>query len=191
MKKAVAILQPYIFVETGHAPSLQKQKKFLIATVKGDVHDIGKNIVSVILACNNYEVIDLGVMVPTEEIVKTAIEKKVDIVGLSGLITPSLEEMCRVAEEMDKAGLEIPIIVGGATTSKLHTAVKIAPHYKGVVAHSKDASTNSYITSQLLNEKTKDNFIETLQKEYAELQNKQKVKLTDFEEAKRRKLNLF
>jgi len=184
-------LQPYI-VETHCNASLQK-KKFLIATVKGDVHDIGKNIVSVILACNNYEVIDLGVMTPTETIVQTAITEKVDVVGLSGLITPSLEEMCRVAEEMNKAGLEIPIIVGGATTSKLHTAVKIAPNYKGVVVHSKDASINSYIVSQLLNEKTKGDFIETLQKEYAELQNKQKekVKLTNFEEAKSGKLNLF
>ena len=128
MKKAVAIIQPEI--EKQKVPGQSSSAgKFLIATVKGDVHDIGKNIVTVILACNNFEVIDLGVMTPTEKIIQTAIDEKVDIVGLSGLITPSLEEMCNVAAEMEKAGLNIPLLIGGATTSKLHTAVKITPNY--------------------------------------------------------------
>ena len=192
MKKAVSILQPHIEANKKDGEN-NKAGKFLIATVKGDVHDIGKNIVSVILACNNYEVIDLGVMVPTETIVKTAIEEKVDIVGLSGLITPSLEEMCLVATEMEKAGLKVPILIGGATTSKVHTAVKIAPNYKGPVVYCKDASINSYIASQLLNEKTKYNFVEALQKEYTNIQEEQqnKAKLISFEEAKKNKLNLF
>ena len=128
MKKAVAILQPAIEAENSSAGST-KAGKVVFATGKGDVHDIGKNIVSIVLACNNYEVIDLGVMVPAEKIVRTAIEEKPDLVCLSGLITPSLEEMVNVTKEMQKAGLNIPIMVGGATTSKLHTAVKIAPHY--------------------------------------------------------------
>ena len=192
MKKAVSILQPHIEANK-KAGEISNAGKFLIATVKGDVHDIGKNIVSVILACNNYEVIDLGVMVPTETIIKTAIQEKVDIVGLSGLITPSLEEMCLVATEMEKAGLKVPILIGGATTSKVHTAVKIAPNYKGPVVYCKDASINTYIASQLLNEKTKYNFVEALQKEYVNIQEEQqnKAKLISFEEAKKNKLNLF
>ncbi len=191
MKKAVSILQPHIEASRKEGEAA-KAGKFLIATVKGDVHDIGKNIVGVILACNNYEVIDLGVMVPTETIVKKAIEEKVDIVGLSGLITPSLEEMCHVASEMEKAGLKIPILIGGATTSKVHTAVKIAPNYKGPVVYCKDASLNAYIASQLMSENTKYNFVEALQKEYAEIQKQQeKLKLVDLEEAKKNKLNLF
>lgn len=151
MKKAVAILQPYIENEKSDGDGTSSAGKFLLATVKGDVHDIGKNIVAVVLACNNYEVIDLGVMVPTEKIIEKAIEEKVDFVGLSGLITPSLEEMCHVAGEMEKAGLSIPIMIGGATTSKLHTAVKIAPLYSGSVIHVKDASQNPLVASQLLN----------------------------------------
>jgi 5-methyltetrahydrofolate--homocysteine methyltransferase len=192
MKKAVSILQPYIEISK-KAGETSSAGKFLIATVKGDVHDIGKNIVGVILACNNFEVIDLGVMVPTETIIKTAIEEKVDIIGLSGLITPSLEEMCNVASEMEKAGLNMPILIGGATTSKIHTAVKIAPNYKGPVVYCKDASINAYVASQLLNEKTKYNFVEALQKEYKTLQKEQekKQKLVSLEEAKKNKLNLF
>ena len=120
-----------------------KAGKVIFATVKGDVHDIGKNIVSIILSCNNYEVIDLGVMVPADVIIKKAIEEKPDLVCLSGLITPSLEEMAHVADEMQKAGLTIPMMVGGATTSKLHTAVKIAPHYDYPVIHVLDAFTES------------------------------------------------
>jgi 5-methyltetrahydrofolate--homocysteine methyltransferase len=192
MKKAVAILQPVIESQKKEGQN-SKAGKFLIATVKGDVHDIGKNIVGVILACNNYEVIDLGVMVPTETIIKTAIEQQVDIIGLSGLITPSLEEMCHVAAEMEKAGLKIPILIGGATTSKIHTAVKIAPNYKGPVVYCKDASINTYIVSQLLNEKTKYNFVAALEKEYIDLREKQKdkAKLMSLEDAKKKKLNLF
>ena len=117
--------------------------KVLVATVKGDVHDIGKNIVSVVMACNNYEIIDLGVMVPAEQIVETAIREKVDIVGLSGLITPSLEEMVHVVTELQRAGLDVPVMIGGATTSKLHTALKIAPVYHAPVVYMKDASQNA------------------------------------------------
>ena len=143
MKKAVAILQPLI--EADKQEGARSAGKVLMATVKGDVHDIGKNIVSVVMACNNYEIIDLGVMVPAETIVRKAIEEKVDIIGLSGLITPSLEEMAHVAVELQRAELDIPIMIGGATTSKLHTALKIAPVYGGPVIHMKDASQLSLI----------------------------------------------
>ena len=190
MKKAVTILQPYIEASRQSGQSTSAGK-YLIATVKGDVHDIGKNIVSVVLACNNYEVIDLGVMVPTEKIIHTALEEKVDIVGLSGLITPSLEEMCHVATEMEKAGLTIPLMVGGATTSRLHTAVKIAPQYNGIVVHTKDASVNAYMVSQLMNEKSRDHLAENLATEYEELREKQTQKenenILSLEEAKKKK----
>src|SRR3712207_1624978 len=116
------------------------QGKVVLATVKGDVHDIGKNIVGVVLGCNNYEVIDLGVMVPAEKILQTAKEQNVDIIGLSGLITPSLDEMVHVAKEMERQGFKIPLLIGGATTSRIHTAVKIAPNYSGPVVHVLDAS---------------------------------------------------
>ena len=168
MKKAVAVLQPAIEAEKV-ASSSSKAGKVLFATVKGDVHDIGKNIVSIVLACNNYEVIDLGVMVPADVIVKKAIEEKPDLVCLSGLITPSLEEMVHVTDEMQKAGLTIPVMVGGATTSKLHTAVKIAPHYDYPVIHVLDASQNPLIAAKLLNPDTRDAYIEGLNKEYEEL----------------------
>lgn len=164
MKKAVAILQPSIEAEKKAAGSA-KAGKVLFATVKGDVHDIGKNIVSIVLACNNYEVIDLGVMVPAEVIVQKAIEEKPDLVCLSGLITPSLEEMAHVAEEMQKAGLTIPLMVGGATTSKLHTAVKIAPHYDFPVIHVLDASQNPLIAAKLLNPATHDAYVVELTQE--------------------------
>ncbi len=168
MKKAVAILQPAI--EAGKKVSgAAKAGKVLFATVKGDVHDIGKNIVSIVLACNNYEVIDLGVMVPAEVIVRKAVEEKPDLVCLSGLITPSLEEMAHVVSEMQKAGLTIPVMVGGATTSKLHTAVKIAPHYSCPVIHVLDASQNPLIASKLLNPATRDAYIAGLEREYAAL----------------------
>jgi len=192
MKKAVAILQPEI--ERTKVPGQSSTAgKFLIATVKGDVHDIGKNIVSVVLACNNFEVIDLGVMTPTEKIIQTAIAENVDIVGLSGLITPSLEEMAHVASEMEKAGLKIPLLIGGATTSKIHTAVKIAPNYSGPVVYVKDASINTFIVSQLMNPTTLPTYMADVNAEYAQLREKQtkKVNLLSLDEAKKRKPNLF
>ena len=192
MKKAVAILQPEI--EKQKVPGQSSSAgKFLIATVKGDVHDIGKNIVAVVLACNNFEVIDLGMMTPTEKIIETAIREKVDIIGLSGLITPSLEEMTVVAAAMEKAGLKIPLLIGGATTSKIHTAVKIAPNYKGPVVYVKDASINTFIVSQLMSEKSHYNFVAEINAEYQTLRDKQtrKVDLLSLEEAKKRKPNLF
>lgn len=192
MKKAVAILQPEI-EKTKVAGQSASAGKFLIATVKGDVHDIGKNIVSVVLSCNNYEVIDLGVMTPTDKIIQTAIDKKVDIVGLSGLITPSLEEMCNVASEMEKAGLKVPLLIGGATTSKVHTAVKIAPNYNQPVVYVKDASVNTAIVASLMNEKTKLSYIAEIQQEYRQIREKQapKIDLLSLEEAKKRKPKLF
>lgn len=167
MKKAVAILQPLI--EADKQEGARSAGKVLMATVKGDVHDIGKNIVSVVMACNNYEIIDLGVMVPAETIVRKAIEEKVDIIGLSGLITPSLEEMAHVAVELQRAELDIPIMIGGATTSKLHTALKIAPVYGGPVIHMKDASQNALVAARLLNPESSSEFVERLNKEYEEL----------------------
>ena len=192
MKKAVAILQPVIEAEKVPGQS-SSAGKFLIATVKGDVHDIGKNIVAVVLACNNFEVIDLGVMVPTEKIIRVAIEEKVDIVGLSGLITPSLEEMTIVAAEMQKAGLTVPLLIGGATTSKIHTAVKIAPNYKGPVVYVKDASVNTHVVAQLMSEKNHSAYEAEIAAEYQVLRDKQTQKsdLLSLDEAKKRKPNLF
>lgn len=187
MKKAVAILQPAIEAEKQAAGSA-KAGKVLFATVKGDVHDIGKNIVSIVLSCNNYEVIDLGVMVPAEVIVQKAIEEKPDLVCLSGLITPSLEEMAHVAEEMQKAGLTMPLMVGGATTSKLHTAVKIAPHYDFPVIHVLDASQNPLIAAKLLNPATHDAYVEELEREQEALRasmGQKAVELVSLEEARR------
>lgn len=192
MKKAVAILQPLI--EAEKQTGSRKVGKVLMATVKGDVHDIGKNIVSVVMACNNYEIIDLGVMVPAETIVQRAIEEKVDIIGLSGLITPSLEEMAHVAVELQRAGLDIPIMIGGATTSKLHTALKIAPVYNGPVIHMKDASQNALVAARLLNPESHAEFVERLNKEYEELRRKnsnKQVKTVSLEEAQKNKLNLW
>ena len=192
MKKAVSILQPYI--EASREDGAQKAGKVLLATVKGDVHDIGKNIVSVVMACNNYEIIDLGVMVPAETIVQKAIEEKVDMVGLSGLITPSLEEMVHVAMEMQRAGLQIPIMIGGATTSPLHTALKIAPVYEGPVVHLKDASQNALVAAKLMNPELKAEYVRVLRQEQAELRQKneeKQVKLVSLEEATANKLNLF
>jgi len=192
MKKAVAIIQPEI--EKQKVPGQSSSAgKFLIATVKGDVHDIGKNIVAVVLACNNFEVIDLGVMTPTETIIRRAIEEKVDIVGLSGLITPSLEEMTIVATEMQKAGMTIPLLIGGATTSKIHTAVKIAPNYSGPVIHVKDASVNTFVVAQLMSDKNHLAYEADIATEYEALRQKQTKKpdLLSMEEAKKRKPNLF
>jgi 5-methyltetrahydrofolate--homocysteine methyltransferase len=151
MKRAVAYLQPFMEAEKAKAQNARSQGKFVIATVKGDVHDIGKNIVSVVLACNNYEVIDLGVMVPCEKILNTAREVNADIIGMSGLITPSLDEMVYNASEMERQGFKIPLLIGGATTSKAHTAIKIAPQYSGIVEHVQDASLVVGVCNNILN----------------------------------------
>jgi 5-methyltetrahydrofolate--homocysteine methyltransferase len=153
MKKAVAYLEPYLLEEKAkNNDQSKRQKTVLLATVKGDVHDIGKNIVGVVLACNNYEIIDMGVMVPTQDILDKAIEEDVDIIGLSGLITPSLDEMVGVAAEMERRGMKKPLLIGGATTSRIHTAVKIKPQYSHSVIHVLDASKSVAISSQLLQE---------------------------------------
>jgi len=164
MKKAVAYLLPYIEAQKDGKSS--SAGKVLMATVKGDVHDIGKNIVSVVLACNNFEIIDLGVMVPPEKIIETAIKENVDIIGLSGLITPSLDEMVYLAKEMDKLNIKIPVMIGGATTSRAHTAVKIAPEYQSTVVHVNDASRAVTVASNLLQSETKTAFSASLREEY-------------------------
>ncbi|MDR1336271.1 MAG: methionine synthase [Tannerella sp.] len=165
MKKAVAVLQPAIEAEKSEGDA-RSAGRMLLATVKGDVHDIGKNIVSVVMACNNYEIIDLGVMTPAEEIVRRAQEIRPDIIGLSGLITPSLEEMCHVAEALEKAGLDIPLFIGGATTSRLHTAVRIAPRYSHPVVHVKDASQSAIAAAGILHPDTKAAYAGEIKKEY-------------------------
>ena len=168
MKKAVAYLLPYIEEEkANNKEAVTRRKRVLIATVKGDVHDIGKNIVGVVLGCNNYEVIDLGVMVPTEKILETARREKVDIVGLSGLITPSLEIMASVADEMERQHFHLPLMIGGATTSKIHTAVKIAPQYSGTVVYVKDASQSVGVVANLIADN--EEFKAKLKKEYEQI----------------------
>lgn len=192
MKQAVAILQPYIEAEKEDGSA--SAGKVLLATVKGDVHDIGKNIVSVVMACNNYEIIDMGVMVPAEQIVKKAIEENVDMIGLSGLITPSLEEMVHVAQELRKAGLDIPIMIGGATTSELHVALKIAPVYGGPVVWMKDASQNAIVAAKLLDNKEKKSIKHLLDDKYEHLREdyiEEQQKIISIEEARKNKLNLF
>ncbi|KAA6352625.1 Methionine synthase [termite gut metagenome] len=192
MKKAVAILQPVI--ESERQEGVSSAGKVLLATVKGDVHDIGKNIVSVVMACNGYEIIDLGVMVPPETIVQRAIEEKVDMIGLSGLITPSLEEMVRVAMELQKAGLDIPLLIGGATTSRLHTALKIASVYRAPVVHLKDASQNANIAARLMNKHSRVELVRELNEDYQALREKHNnsvVEMVSLEEARRNKLKLF
>jgi len=164
MKKAVAYLLPYI--EASKDGKSSSAGKVLMATVKGDVHDIGKNIVSVVLACNNFEIIDLGVMVPPEKIIETAVKENVDIIGLSGLITPSLDEMVYLAKELDKLNIKIPIMIGGATTSRAHTAVKIAPEYKETVVHVNDASRAVTVATHLLQPDTKVTYAKSLREEY-------------------------
>jgi len=165
MKKAVAVLDPYLLELKEGVP--RSNGKILMATVKGDVHDIGKNIVAVVLGCNNYEIIDLGVMVPADKIIRTAIEEKVDIIGLSGLITPSLSEMVHVADEMTRQGLDVPLLIGGATTSRVHTAVKIAPGYERGVVYVPDASKAVGVVGALINPTTREATIEKVQEEYA------------------------
>lgn len=192
MKQAVAILQPHI--EEGRTEGSAKAGKVLIATVKGDVHDIGKNIVGVVMACNNYEVIDMGVMVPPEQIVRKAIEEKVDIIGLSGLITPSLEEMVNVVREMEKAGLHIPVMIGGATTSELHVALKIAPVYGGPVVWMKDASQNPLVAQRLLSDGGSEDIQHNLDEKYAHMRadyNSRQQQLSSIDEARKNKLNLW
>ncbi len=163
MKQAVAYLEPYIQAAKTSGSSAGR---VLLATVKGDVHDIGKNIVGVVLQCNNYEIIDLGVMVPCETILRTAIEEKVDIIGLSGLITPSLDEMVHVAKEMERQGFSLPLLIGGATTSKAHTAVKIEPNYSGPVTYVQNASRTVGVVAALLSDKQRDEFVARTRKEY-------------------------
>ncbi len=167
MKKAVAYLEPYLLEEKKLNGNTQKNAgKILMATVKGDVHDIGKNIVGVVLACNNYEIVDMGVMVPAEKILQKAKEENVDIIGLSGLITPSLDEMVHMAKEMERQGFTIPLMIGGATTSRIHTAVKIDPHYSGSVIHVNDASRSVTVASSLLSKDQQVAYIDTIKEEY-------------------------
>ncbi|AGA79853.1 methionine synthase [Echinicola vietnamensis] len=191
MKKAVAYLEPFM-PKAGDADFNEEKssiKKVLLATVKGDVHDIGKNIVGVVLACNSYQIIDLGVMVDAQTIIDEAIKQDVDIIGLSGLITPSLDEMVNVASEMERQGLKIPLLIGGATTSRIHTAVKIDPVYSGTVVHVLDASKSVPVAGEAISEDTRDAYHEQIKATYAELreshQAKQEAKkLATYEEAK-------
>ena len=190
MKQAVSILQPYI--EADKSEGGKRAGKVLLATVKGDVHDIGKNIVGVVMSCNNYEIIDMGVMVPAEQIVRKAKEEHADIIGLSGLITPSLEEMVNVARELQRAGMDIPIMIGGATTSELHVALKIAPVYAGPVVWVKDASQNALVAARLLNDghQLEQELTEKYQKLRDDYQHAQD-ELLSLEEARKHKFNLF
>lgn len=169
MKKGVAILIPFIEAEKEKNKSSEPKAKILLATVKGDVHDIGKNIVAVVLRCNNYDVVDLGVMNPAEKILAAAKEHKVDVVGLSGLITPSLDEMVHVANEMTREGFNTPLLIGGATTSRMHTAVKIAPKYNNPVIHVLDASRSVTVVNRLVSDTLKTGFVDEISKEYDEL----------------------
>lgn len=199
MKQAVAILQPALEREKAQEAfgigNSGSRGRVLLATVKGDVHDIGKNIVSVVMACNGYEVIDLGVMVPTETIVEKARELQADIIGLSGLITPSLEEMVQVAAALERAGLDIPLMIGGATTSPLHTALKIVPVYHAPVVHVKDASQNVSIATRLLSKEQCDHFVRELRSEQTALCNASgttsSVSIVSLEEAQSKGLKLF
>jgi len=192
MKKAVAYLQPYIEAEKDD--SQRSNGKILMATVKGDVHDIGKNIVSVVLGCNNYEIVDLGVMVPPEKIIETAKKEKVDVIGLSGLITPSLDEMVYVSQEMEKQGFNIPLLIGGATTSRAHSAVKIAPHYSNTVVHVNDASRAVTVVGNLL-QKDNNVYKEQIREEYEKfreqfLKRGKQKEYVSIEEARERKFKI-
>lgn len=193
MKKAVAILQPYI--EQQKTVGSAKAGKVVIATVKGDVHDIGKNIVAVVMACNNFEVIDLGVMVPAETIIETAKREHADMVCMSGLITPSLGEMVSVVREMQHEGMTIPVIVGGATTSELHVALKIAPEYDGIVMWSKDAAQNAVLATRMMNPADRETLVSELKRKYElmreEYNSRQKQTLVPIEEARKRSANIY
>ncbi len=195
MKKAVAYLMPYIEEEKKLSGNTSAAGKILMATVKGDVHDIGKNIVGVVLACNNYDIIDLGVMVSAEKIIDAAIKENVDVIGLSGLITPSLEEMVHVAEEMKRRNVNIPLMVGGATTSKIHTAVKIAPAVEMPAIHVKDASRSVAVVSNLLSATLKQNFLKEVIEEYRAIREQNAAKKSgkthiDLEQARKNKVNI-
>jgi 5-methyltetrahydrofolate--homocysteine methyltransferase len=191
MKKAVAYLFPFMEAEKAASGKHQAQGRIVMATVKGDVHDIGKNIVGVVLGCNNYEVIDLGVMVPAEKILQTAREKNADIIGLSGLITPSLDEMVHVAKEMERQGCSVPLLIGGATTSKAHTAVKIAPGYSQPVIHVLDASRAVGVVGSLFNPSLKPPFVKDVRAEYDKIRTQHAGQATKplltIEEARRRR----
>ncbi|MBF99997.1 MAG: methionine synthase [Owenweeksia sp.] len=195
MKKAVAYLEPYLEEEKKTQKDSRKKGKILLATVKGDVHDIGKNIVGVVLACNNFEIVDLGVMVPLEKILQAAVEEEVDVIGLSGLITPSLDEMIYVAREMERQGFKTPLMIGGATTSRAHTAVKIFPEYSGIVVHVNDASRSVPIAQTLASSEASVGFHENLKGEYTRLREGylQKASAKEYlslEEARQKKLKL-
>lgn len=190
MKRAVQILQPHI--EAQKAEGQKSQGKVLLATVKGDVHDIGKNIVSVVMGCNGYEVMDLGVMVPPEDIVRAALEYQPDAIGLSGLITPSLAEMAETVRQLSEAGISVPVMIGGATTSALHTALKIAPVYGGPVLWIKDASQNCPACSRFLNPQTADEAMHALRLEQEELRRSfEPAPLASLEEARERKPRFY
>ncbi len=195
MKKAVAYLIPYIEAYNKKRLNPTRRKKILLATVKGDVHDIGKNIVGVVLACNNYEVIDLGVMTPANKIIETARKEQVDAVGLSGLITPSLDEMVHVAREMEREGLDVPLLIGGATTSKTHTAVKISPEYHAPTIHVLDASRAVNVVNDLFSQKEREQFLKVLEEEYQRIRQAHERKqgqrrLLPIEEARRRRFKI-
>lgn len=181
MKKAVAYLEPYIIESRSSDSSLEKSNNgtILLATVKGDVHDIGKNIVGVVLGCNNYKIIDLGVMVSADKILDSAIKEDVDIVGLSGLITPSLDEMVHVAKEMERRGMKTPLLIGGATTSRIHTAVKIAPNYSQPTIHVLDASRSVPVVSNLINRNVRDSYIQQVKNEYSSIREDYLRRVTD------------
>lgn len=169
MKQAVAYLQPFIEKAEQRNPKSQKNGKILLATVKGDVHDIGKNIVGIVLSCNNFEILDLGVMVPAQKIIEEAKKNKVDIIGLSGLITPSLDEMVHVAKELEREKLRVPLLIGGATTSRTHTALRIAPQYSQPVIHVLDASKSVPIANNLIKQEAREKFVSSIKKEYEEI----------------------
>ncbi len=195
MKRAVSVLEPLIQQEREANKQSKTVAKILLATVKGDVHDIGKNIVSVVLSCNGYQIIDLGVMVSAQKIIDTAIAEKVDLIGLSGLITPSLDEMAHVAEELEKNGLRIPLVVGGAATGALHTAIAIQPKYSGGVVHVRDASQVASIAKSLLNENLREDYLRKLNEEYAQLKKnyekqQEERMLLSLEEARKNKLTI-
>jgi 5-methyltetrahydrofolate--homocysteine methyltransferase len=197
MKKAVAYLTPFMEEEKKLSGETAKAKgKILMATVKGDVHDIGKNIVGVVLACNNYEIIDMGVMIPAEKILETAVKENVDVIGLSGLITPSLDEMVHVAKEMQRLKMNIPLLIGGATTSKVHTAVKISPNYSFPVVHVNDASRSVPVVSNLLSDDLKEPFVKELDAEYERVREYNKAarsekQMLNYEDAKKNRELLF
>src|SRR5438094_6332656 len=174
MKKAVAYLVP--FMEAEKSAAAKPQRRIVMATVKGDVHDIGKNIVAVVLQCNNYDVVDLGVMVPAAKILETAREKNADAIGLRGLITPSLDEMVHVTQETAREGFRVPLLIGGRTTSRAHTAVKIAPHYGASTVHVLDASRAVGVVNSLLNEELKSAFDKKTREEYKRLRQQHAAK---------------